>query len=321
MKFYLKTIKQGKKERKMNKNNSSKLNNAKNTKNDEFYTQYEDIEKELKFYENAFKNKVVYCNCDDPEKSNFTKFFEVNFSKLKLKKLISTCFNANGNGKISITEKDKLKYQGYLKNNGDFRSNETIQLLKESDIVVTNPPFSLFREFVDILMHNQKDFLIIGNSNAITYKNCFNYVINNKLWLGQNCVRWFIDAKGKLVEGARSFWFSNINNQKRNKKLLLSKKYNSKDYITYDNYNAIEISKTKDIPLDYSGIMGVPITFLDKYNPQQFEIIGADYQVKSGELIHFKKNEWYGKIDRAYINGKRLYSRIFIKHKEVSNAI
>ncbi|HEG2582166.1 TPA: adenosine deaminase [Campylobacter lari] len=305
----------------MNKNSSTKLNNAKNIKNDEFYTQYEDIKKELSFYESAFKDKIVYCNCDDPQKSNFTKFFELNFDRLNLKKIISTSFNADGKGKIFIMEKDKPKYQGFLENNGDFRSDETIKLLKESDIVVTNPPFSLFREFIDMLISNQKDFLVIGNSNAISYKNCFNYMMKNKLWLGQNCVRWFINTKGELVEGARSFWFSNINNQKRNKKISLNRKYNKQYYTTYDNYNAIEISKTKDIPLDYTGIMGVPITFLDKYNPQQFEIIGADYQVKSGELVCIKRNDWNGKTDRAYINGKRLYSRIFIKHKEVDNVI
>ncbi|HEB9432489.1 TPA: adenosine deaminase [Campylobacter coli] len=305
----------------MNKNSSSKLNNAKNIKNDEFYTQYEDINKELNFYKNAFKDRIVYCNCDDPQKSNFTKFFKLNFDRLKLKKLISTSFNSNGKGKIFIIEKNKPKYQGLLENNGDFRSDETIKLLKESNIIVTNPPFSLFREFIDILISNQKDFLIIGNANAISYKNCFNYMMKNKLWLGQNCVRWFINTKGELVEGARSFWFSNINNQKRNKKISLNRKYNNQDYITYDNYNAIEISKSKDIPSDYTGIMGVPITFLDKYNPQQFEIIGADYQVNSGELIYIKRNDWNGKTDRAYINGKRLYSRIFIKHRGVNNAI
>ncbi|HEB9308901.1 TPA: adenosine deaminase [Campylobacter coli] len=305
----------------MNKNSSSKLNNAKNIKNDEFYTQYEDINKELNFYKNAFKDRIVYCNCDDPQKSNFTKFFKLNFDRLKLKKLISTSFNSNGKGKIFIIEKNKPKYQGLLENNGDFRSDETIKLLKESNIIVTNPPFSLFREFIDMLISNQKDFLIIGNANAISYKNCFNYMMKNKLWLGQNCVRWFINTKGELVEGARSFWFSNINNQKRNKKISLNRKYNNQDYITYDNYNAIEISKSKDIPSDYTGIMGVPITFLDKYNPQQFEIIGADYQVNSGELIYIKRNDWNGKTDRAYINGKRLYSRIFIKHRGVNNAI
>ena len=297
----------------MNKNNSAKLNNAKNTKNDEFYTQYKDREKELRFYENTFKDKTVYCNCDDPQKSNFTKFFELNFDRLKLKKLISTCFNTNGKSKIAIVEKNKPKYQGFLKKSGDFRSDEAITLLKEADIVATNPPFSLFREFIDILISNQKDFLVIGSVNAITYKNCFNYIMNNQLWLGQNCVRRFVNTKDELVESTRSSWFSNINNQKRNEKLSLNKKYNSKDYIAYDNYNAIEISKIKDIPFGYTGIMGVPITFLEKYNPQQFEIIGADYQVKSGELDWIRRNDWSGKIDRAYINGERLYSRIFIK--------
>lgn len=299
----------------MNKNNSLKLNNAKNVKNDEFYTQFIDIEKELKHYEKTFKNKIVYCCCDDYEISNFTKYFELNFDRLQLKKLISTCFNIKGKGKFSVRKNNGQILQGFLKDNGDFRSYEVIELLKEADIIVTNPPFSLFREFIDILIDSKKDFLVIGNSNAITYKNCFNYIMNNKMWLGQNCVRWFINTKGNLVEAVRSFWFSNINHQKRNTKMPLSKKYNSKDYIAYDNYKAIEVSKSKDIPFDYSGIMGVPITFLDKYNPQQFEIIGADYQVKSGELIAIKRSEWNGKVDRAYINGKRLYSRIFIRNK------
>ena len=213
----------------MNKSNSTKLNNTNNIKNDEFYTQYKDIEKELRFYKNTFKDKTIYCNCDDPQKNNFTKFFELNFDRLKLKKLISTCFNVNDKGKIAIIEKNKPKYQGFLEKNGDFRSDETIGLLKETDIATTNPPFSLFREFIDILIYNQKDFLIIKNSNTITYKSYFDYRMNNQLWLGQNCVRWFENVKGELVEGARSFWFSNINNQKRNKKLSLNKKYNSKD--------------------------------------------------------------------------------------------
>mgnify|MGYP004517663025 CR=1 FL=1 len=279
----------------MNKSNSTKLNNTNNIKNDEFYTRYKDIEKELRFYKNTFKDKTIYCNCDDPQKNNFTKFFELNFDRLKLKKLISTCFNVNGKGKIAIIEKDKPKYQGFLEKNGDFRSDETIGLLKETDIATTNPPFSLFREFIDILIYNQKDFLIIKNSNTITYKSYFDYRMNNQLWLGQNCVRWFENVKGELVEGARSFWFSNINNQKRNKKLSLNKKYNSKDYISYDNYNAIEIAKTKNIPFGYSDIIGIPITFLDKYNPQQFKNLGADYQVKSGELVYIKRDGWIWK--------------------------
>lgn len=180
--------------------------------------------------------------------------------------------------------------------------------------------YLVYHNFVIFQTCNQKDFLIIGNSNAITYKSHFNYRMNNQLWLGQNCVRWFENVKGELVEGARSFWFSNIDNQKRNKKLSLNKKYNSKDYISYDNYNAIEITKTKDIPFGYSDIIGIPITFLDKYNPQQFKILGADYQVKSGELVYIKRYEWNGKTDRVYINEKRLHFRIFIKHREVNNA-
>lgn len=305
---------------KASKNNSSKLNNAKNTKNDEFYTSLSDIQKEMEYHIKSFKDKIVYCNCDDYEKSNFFKYFRDNFKSLGLKELVATCYDNGEGAKIARYDGVNLS-SGFLKGNGDFASNECKEVLESCDIVVTNPPFSLFRQFIDILISNKKEFLIIGNSNAITYKNCFNHIMNNQLWLGQNCVRWFINTNHELVEGARSFWFTNINNQKRNKKLALNKKYNNKDYVLYDNYNAIEVSKTKEIPLGYNGIMGVPITFLDKYNPQQFEIIGADYQVKSGELFFIKQDGWAGKTDRAYIKGKRLYSRIFIKHRNTNNAI
>ena len=213
-----------------------------------------------------------------------------------------------------------------MKENGDFRSDECIDLLKKSDIVITNPPFSLFKDFVNLLLKEKKYFLIIGNSNALSFKKILENIKANKIRLGINCVRWFFLPNGDLCEGARSFWYTNLDIKQKYQRLDVSKPYSTTEYLEYDNYKAIEISKTKDIPYDFEGIMGVPITFLSKYNPEQFEIIGADYQVKDGELSYIANKKWKGKLDRAYLNGKRLYSRIFIKNiisskKEVNNAV
>ncbi|AKL98007.1 adenine-specific methyltransferase EcoRI family protein [Endomicrobium proavitum] len=304
------------------KNLNSNLHNAKNAKNDEFYTQLSDIEKELKHYKGQFKDKVVLCNCDDPRVSNFFHFFSYNFEKFKLKKLIAICYKNQDMDLFSKNNSEKAIYLEYygdkngnnvpdpleigikcLKGDGDFRSEECIELLKQADIVVTNPPFSLFREYVAQLVEYNKKFLIIGNNNSISYKEIFKLIKENKVWLGYNCVRWFNTNNG-LAEGARSFWFTNLDTTKRHEDLILYKRYNTTDYPNYDNYDAIEVSKTANIPVDYSGVMGVPITFLDKYNPEQFEIIQLDHW---GIL---------GNLDNV-VNGKTLYRRIYIRNKRI----
>lgn len=266
------------------------LNAANKAKNDEFYTQLTDIEKELKNYKEHFKDKIIFCNCDDPEYSNFWKYFSLNFDHLQLKKLVATHYE---------TEKASYKLEMYrdeagvhteiktLKQNGDFRSPECTELLQESDIVVTNPPFSLFREYVAQLMEYDKKFLIIGNMNAITYKEIFPLIKNNRIWLGINngshdfkvpdayvkgTIR--IDADGKKYAKLGNIaWYTNLDNSKRHEDIILYRQYNEKDYPKYDNYDAININKVADIPYDYDGIMGVPISFLDKYNPKQFELV------------------------------------------------
>ena len=295
----------------MSKNNN--LHKAKKEANDEFYTQYEDIAKEIGHYKEHLKGKVIYCNCDIPHFSNFHKYFLDNFKELELKQLIVTGYVKNGNGKCSIYDGEKSTDYDLL-GDGDFRSSECMKILEESDIVVTNPPFSLFREYIDTLITNNKKFIIIGNSNAISYKNCFEYIKNNEMWLGYNCVRWFIKPSGDIVEAARSFWYTNLDIAKRHENFLLFKKYNSDDFSEYDNYNAIEVGLAKNIPIDYDGVMGVPITFLDKHNPKQFELVGLDYYVKDGRLLELIKEDWHGKLDRGYLKGKRLYSRLLIKH-------
>ena len=306
----------------MSKN--KKLNNAIKNKNDEFYTQLKDIEKELENYKNYFKNKTIYCNCDNPKFSNFFKYFFDNFENLQLKELIVS-YKEKEQGFYLIYNKSnkKLKLKK-LKENGDFRSDECINLLKKSDIVVTNPPFSLFKDFISLLLKEKKFFIIIGNSNALSFKKILENIMTNQIRLGINCVRWFFLPNGNLCEGARSFWYTNLDLKQNYQRLDVSKSYSTTEYFEYDNYKAIEVSRTKDIPYNFEGIMGVPITFLSKYNPEQFKIIGADYQVKDGELAYIANKKWKGKLDRAYLNGKRLYSRIFIKNilKEgVNNAI
>ena len=315
----------------MAKNNN--LHAAKAAKNDEFYTQLEDIENELKYYKDYFKGKVVYCNCDgflNKEKSNFFMYFSLNYEFLGLKGLICTKYNPNGKGK-------KYEYYGDLNGNnypdeeevftselegdGDFRSEECIELLKKCDIVCTNPPFSLFRQYVAQLFEYNKDFLIIGNVNAISYKEVFPLIKENKMWLGVsitsgdrkfvvpdnyplNAAGCGIDENGKKyirVKGVR--WFTNLDHKKRHEELLLYKKYNEEEYPKYDNYDAIEVGKTKDIPMDYNGIMGVPITFLDKYCPTQFEIVG---QMMTTKVTEFN-------FGYPYIDGKKKFARVLIK--------
>lgn len=354
---------------------NSNLTNAKNAKNDEFYTQYHDIEKEINAYleynPDVFRDKTILLPCDDPEWSNFTKYFAQNFRRLGLKKLISTSyapesknyksiyqptlFEVNDpqfdeyktvkNGKIFILDHDKsgdgkidvndLEWH-YLDGDGDFRSAEIIKLRDEADIIITNPPFSLFREFLAWIVEAGKKFLIIGNMNAITYKEVFPLIKNDKLWLGPsissgdrefqvpdeypiNAAGWRIDENGKKflrIKGVR--WFTNLDHGRRHQPLKLMSmsdnlKYNKKmkgkeSYDHYDNYYAIEVPFTDAIPSDYDGVMGVPISFLDKYNPEQFNLVGSNRGVDQDP------NQVYGR--GSYLNGKETFKRIFITHKK-----
>ena len=292
------------------------LSNAKKAKNDEFYTQLSDIENELKHYKSHFAGKVVYCNCDDARKSNFFRFFQKKFNDYGLKKLITTSYNENGHGSVLVYEGDtngngKLDDNevkvSELKGNGDFRSEECIELLKEADIVVTNPPFSLFREFIATLVHYDKKFLVIGNKNAITYKEIFPLIKENKLWLGYYCPNEFRLPNGDTTKKVNGLcrWFTNLDIKKRHEDLILYKKYTAEEFPKYDNYDAIEVSKTSDIPMDYDGIIGVPITFLDKFNPSQFEIVGDACNGSDSIYDLFKPR----------LNNKFIYKRILIRKK------
>ena len=297
----------------MSKN--SNLNEAKITKNDEFYTQLIDIEKELKYYKAHFKGKTIYCNCDDPKHSNFWKYFHSNFSCLGLKKLIATHYHE--------TEPTyKKEYVGGadndceigdiapLKTNGDFRSPECIELLQEADIVVTNPPFSLFREYVAQLIDYDKKFIVIGNVNAVTYNEVFPLLKNNQIWLGRTSPKEFIQPNKSIKKFGNISWFTNLEIVKRREFLDLIERYNPDKYPKYDNYDAISVNKVLDIPVDYDGVMGVPITFMDKHNPEQFEIIGISCTSAKTIIIDGKK-----KGGEFYIDGRRLYVRILIRKK------
>lgn len=302
----------------MHKGKNENLHKAKAAKNDEFYTRLQDIENELRHYRNHFKGKVVYCNCDDARESNFFKYFSLNFEFLGLKKLITTGYKENGKGVALVYEGDKNGNRNVddeeinvteLNGNGDFRSEECIEFLKEADIVVTNPPFSLFREYVAQLMQYGKKFLIIGNNNAITYKEIFPYIKDNELWLGITSVKDFIQPNGEIKKFGNICWYTNLEHSKRNKELILYKHYNPTEYPKYDNADAIEVSKVAEIPMDYENICGVPISFLDKYCPNQFEIIGiANSERYIGDFPCL-----------TIIDGKRIYNRILIR-KRLSSA-
>ncbi|MGB8816009.1 MAG: adenine-specific methyltransferase EcoRI family protein [Minisyncoccia bacterium] len=344
---------------------NSNLHKANKEKNDEFYTQLVDIEKELKHYKEQFREKVVYCNCDDPFESNFFKYFASNFNALGLKRLIATSYkpspiantqlglfgddkslkqnkgrpktNANkfiinevkdidGDGAFDL--RDIAKQLKANKNNewspmeddGDFRSPESIELLKQADIVVTNPPFSLFREYVAQLVEYNKKFLILGDQNAVTYKETFGFIKENKLWHGYDNggTKWFqvpndynieTESRIKIENGTKFFsmgrivWYTNLDTTKRNEKIVLYKKYTPKEFPKYDNYDVINVDKVADIPMDYKGVMGVPITFVDKYNPTQFEILGIANSAR-----------WIGYECFTLLKSVKIYNRILIKN-------
>lgn len=346
------------------------LHAANRARQDEFYTQLTDIEKELRHYTEHFRGKVVFCNCDDPYESNFFKYFAMNFNHLGLKRLIATCYNgspvqgnelllqfdtdnpeepkkiaykieisevhdANGDGAIDLADVRYLLQNdknaiSILKGNGDFRSEECVELLKEADIVVTNPPFSLFREYVAQLIKYEKRFLIIGNQNAITYKEIFPLLQKNLIWLGVKAgdmafkvpqhyeareTRYWQDETGQKWRSLGTIcWFTNLDLPKRHEDLILYKSYNPEEYPKYDNYDAINVNKTADIPFDYDGVMGVPITFLDKYNPNQFEILDARDFTIIDRLK--KKSTFLIKDADGAINGKSTYARILIRKKQ-----
>lgn len=291
------------------KMNNKNLHKAKKEKNDEFYTQYKDIEDELVNYKEQLKDKVIYCNCDDPRFSNFFLYFKNNFKDLQLKKLITSHYEKDGTSfKTETDENGTIKT--FLKEDGDFRSDECIELLKESDVIITNPPFSLFREYIKQLENHNKKYLIIGNLNAVTYKETFKLIKENKLWLGINNIKEFIGSDGVIKKFGNINWYTNLQvNNKRS--IVLKNKYNEIDYLKYENYNAINIDKVKDIPIDYYEEMGVPVTFLEKFNSKQFKIIGMTGRGRDSFIDHLYIE--HKRRDAAVINGKGLYIRIIIK--------
>lgn len=346
---------------------NTSLQRANKEKNDEFYTLLSDVERELTHYEQQFKDKTILCNCDDPYESNFFKYFAMNFNYLGLKKLIATSYDSspvvytqlsfigtdkefvnknrkaykieisevldyNKDGAVDLLDVRHLLLNGknsltVLKSNGDFRSDECVELLKQADIVVTNPPFSLFREYVAQLIEHDKKFLIIGNQNAITYKEIFPLLKDNKIWLGYNSGahsflvpkdfernNTYIKDGSKYAKFGNICWYTNLDVKKRHENLILYKKYSPEEYHEYDNYDAIEVSKVLDIPEDYDGCMGVPITFLYNYNPEQFEIFGCTESEGKG----FSNGLWdkNSKIAQPLVNSNRKYKRLFIRRKK-----
>ena len=344
---------------------NTNLTQAKANKKDEFYTQLTDIERELNHYKKHFKGKVVYCNCDDPRVSNFFHYFSYNFEKLGLKKLITTCYrneNLNVYSQNASNHSIKLEYEGdkngnnmpdieeigvkHLDGDGDFRSDESIELLKQADIVVTNPPFSLFREYVPQLIEHDKKFIIVGHQNAISYREIFKLIKENKMWLGygfKGGASHFInihyedyatasDKKDGMIRVSGVVWFTNLDISKRHEDLILYKNYTQDEYPVYENYDAINVDKTKDIPVDYGGAMGVPITFLNKHNPEQFEILGlgiSNSGIEIGVQPYKPEHKKYRKEvqKRGAVDGdlymmidgevKVPYARVIIKNKRL----
>lgn len=353
--------------------NNKNLHKAHNAKVDEFYTQLSDIEEELHHYKKQFKDKVILCNCDDPYESNFFKYFAMNFNHLRLKKLIATSYvdspvqgsllsmldvkelnqtnnkhpykveittvtDENKDGAVDLSDveyllKNKRNILTLLKGDGDFRSPECVELLKQADIVVTNPPFSLFREYVQQLVKYDKKFLILGSLNAITYKEIFKLIKGNTIWTGYNNGaktylvpdnyeqnNTYIGTDGKkYAKMGNTGWYTNLDINKRHELLRLYKKYSPTEFPRYDNYDAINVDKVLDIPRDYDGVMGVPITFLDKHNPKQFEIINSN-DIRLNSSVPFKEHGLIKDKDGT-INGKPTYVRIVIKHKNVGKII
>lgn len=318
----------------MAKNES--LHKAREAKQDEYYTQISDIERELAHYEEHFRDKIVFCNCDDPAYSNFWRYFQLKFYQLGLKKLISTHYDANAPSyKMEIVRKERGEQLGIpdyvqtpLKQNGDFRSEECIEILKEADIVVTNPPFSLFREYLAELMEYGKKFVIISNLNTVTYKEVFPLLKNDKIWLGyksgpqsfavpdsvERNNTYYMDGQ-KYAKFGNICWFTNLDIPKRHEELILVKEYcgHEEEYPKYDNYDAIEVGKLSDIPCDYGGVMGVPITFIDKYNPEQFEILDINphfFMIQEQGLPKPKQ------LTLKHIGAKDPYARILIRRKK-----
>lgn len=313
---------------------NQKFRNSKNKKRDDLFTPLTDIEYELRHYKKHFFGKVIYCNCDDPRTSNFFRYFFINFRQLGLKKLIASCYknqtptlfkNDNFEPALYVEFSGEKNYDSSLNlgeiplkkldDDGDFRGNESINLLKQADIIVSYPPFSLFREYINQLIEYDKKFVIIGHKNAFNYKEILSAIKNNKLWLGygfkekatyfnRNESTLTNDNKDDMVKVWGFHWFTNLEIKKRNQELTLYKYYSPEEYPNYDNINAINVNKTSQIPKNYKGIMGVPLSFLDKYNPLQFEILGNENDMKITK-------------GRGYINGKRMYGRIFIKNKKI----
>ena len=344
---------------------NTNLHKAKNNKKDEFYTQLSDIENEMRHYKDHFKNKVVYCNCDDPRVSNFFHYFSYNFEHLGIKKLIATCFKNQDADLFSTNESEQAVYLEYtgdkngnrvpdadeigvkpLKRDGNFRSAESIELLKQADIVVTNPPFSLFREYVAQLIAYEKKFVIVGHQNAIGYRDIFKLIKDNKLWLGygfKGGAGHFIntqyedyasagDHKSGMIRVSGVHWFTNLDIDKRHEDLILHKKYTPEEYPKYENFDAINVNKTKEIPCDYKGFIGVPLTFMDKYNPDQFEVIGlgiANLGLEIGVEKYKPEHKKFRKEiqKRGAVDGDLYliidgvvdvpYSRIIIKNKQL----
>ena len=299
----------------MNKN--SNMQTSKRNKNDEFYTQLEDIEKELAYYNHHFKGKTVYLNCDDTEGSNFFNYFYENFGRLRLKKLIATKYSKDKPSyKVEVINQRITKTE--LQGNGDFRTYECLLLLKESDIVVTNPPFSLFREYMSYIFKYQKQFLIVGSMNAITYKEIFPLIKANKMWPGVNGIKSFLTPDGEIKKFGNVNWFTNLQHAKRNEPLKLTLSYDPLIHVMYDNYNIINVNRVKDIPADYKGVMGVPISFVLKYNPDQFEIVGSRRWAKDQVVLDLYVGDKLSAKDdfTTPINGRETYDRIFIRHRK-----
>ncbi len=347
---------------------NANLQRANKEKNDEFYTQLVDIERELSHYKDHFKGKTIFCNCDDPYESNFFRYFALNFNYLGLKKLICTCYDNspiaytqlnmfgddkttpnpnrraykieinqvidyNNDGATDLADvehllKNKQNALTLLQGNGDFRSDECVELLKQADIVVTNPPFSLFREHLAQILQYEKQFLIIGNINAVTYKEVFPLLKADKIWMGyifNKTLEFEVpnEYKGEIRNGKKYgrvpsiTWFTNLETTKRHEELILYEKFNAEKYPHYDNYDAINVDKVTDIPCDYFGVMGVPITFLDKFNPFQFEILGCTESEGKGFSCGLWKEE--SKVAQPLVGGKRIYKRIFIRRKQNEN--